>query len=51
MTYVYTHEYRYMHSDTLYSLYKVIKDYSHVIVHTECARPGVCNQYGRAAEI
>lgn len=36
-----THEYKHMYSDTLY---KIIKDYSHAIVKTEHAWPGVYNQ-------
>lgn len=42
-----THEYKHMCSDTLY---KVIKDYSHVTVETEHAWPGVYNQRGSATE-
>lgn len=42
-----THEYKHMYSDTLY---KIIKDYSHVIVKTEHAWPGVYNQCGSPTE-
>ena len=40
-----THEYKHMCSDTLY------KDYSHAIVKTEHAWPGVYNQRGSTTEM